>query len=210
MAGSIEIRDEASPALAAVKEALRNRTLNAIGKAVVDLFQENFRRQPDNKMGFPSTGFWADAVRSTNFTTQPDSVTINVTKQGVRQRLQGGEIRATNSKYLTIPARAEAYGKRARDFENLEVAMFRTTHGFIKALVEINRQEVSFGRKRKDGTQKIKPGAVSGGLVMYWLVESVRQAANPNVIPSTFEIAAVAISTTNALVARAMERAGRG
>lgn len=206
---SIDIRDEATPALARVTGALRREVGAAIGRAVVKLFQRNFRSLPDNKHGWPTTNFWERAARATNYDLLGAGVAINVNQIGVRQRLEGGEIHAKGGGYLTIPARAEAYGKRASDFNNLHVAFFKTGHGFFAALVEAQATNISFGRQRADGSRKVKAESTGGG-VMFWLVKSVNQAANPDVIPSQFEIAAVCFSTTNDIVDRAIARGGRG
>lgn len=208
MAATVDIRDEVTPILQALAPALRRQIAPAIGAAVVTLFQDNFDKLPDNRNNWPSTGFWAQAARSTNFSVLVDAVNINVDQQGVRQRLQGGVINAKPGKWLTIPARAEAYGKRAGEFSNLHAVFFKTAHGFFAALAENNSQDVSFGKTKKDGTRTVKQGAERGGAVMFWLKKSVQQDANPAVIPSEAEIVAVATSTVTGIVTRIPQRGG--
>ena len=58
------------------------------------------------------------------------------------------------------------------------------------ALEEAPSQDVSFGRKRKDGSRKVTHGEVRGGLIMYWLVPCVVQKADRTVLPSDAEIEA--------------------
>lgn len=190
MAASIDITDQATPALARVIQAIRQKVAPAIGAAVVRLFQDNFAKLPDNKHNWPSTGFWAQAARATNYDLLADGVQINVNKQGVRQRLQGGEIHAEGDGYLTIPAQARAYGHRAREFS---LRMLFSRRGGSLHPWGLISDEVKDG-DRTDG-------------VMFWLTKSVTQDPNPDVIPSVFEIAATAIRTVNQIVDRAAARA---
>lgn len=208
MAATVDITDEVMPILKAFSSAMRRSVAPAIGAAVVLLFQQNFLSLGTNQQNFPSTGFWAGAARSCNYDVLADGVQINVNQQGVRQRLQGGEIHAKPGHYLTIPARAEAYGKRAGEFTNLHAVFFKTSHGFFAALAENQSQDVSFGRKKKDGSRTVKPGEERGGGVLFWLVRSVKQAGNPNVIPSADEIESVALATVLGIAERAQQRGG--
>ena len=209
MSASVDIRDEITPALAGLQQAVRADVQKGIATAVEEMFKANFLALGTNKRNWPSTGFWAQAARSTNYDLLVDSIVINVTQVGVRQRLEGGEIHREGGGYLTIPARAEAYGKRASEFNNLHAVFFKTGHGFFAALVEANRTAVKIGKQKKDGTRTTTRGAESGGGVMFWLVKSVTQAANPNVIPSAEAITAVAISTATGIITRAAARGGK-
>jgi hypothetical protein len=208
MAGTIDIRDQVTPILQGLAPALRRQVAPAIGAAVVVLFQDHFAGLPDNRNNWPSTGFWAQCARATNYNVLAEQVDINVDKQGFRQRLQGGAIKAKSGGWLTIPARAEAYGKRAREFSNLEAVFFQTSHGFFGALVESGSQDVSFGRKKKDGTRTVKPGAERGGGVMFWLKKSVTQKPNPAVLPTDAQITAAINETVTGIVDRIKQRGG--
>jgi hypothetical protein len=209
MAGTIDIQDSVMPILLALSPALRRDVPQKIGSAVTTLFQEHIGQLPDNRNNWPSTGFWAQCVKSCNYNVLAEQVNINVNWQGFRQRLQGGKIEAQNSGWLTIPARAEAYGKRAREFSNLEAVFFKTSHGFFGALVESDRTEVSFGKQRKDGSRKVKRGEERSG-VMFWLKKSVRQQPNPNIIPSDDKIAATATQAVDSFLSRLKQRNGDG
>lgn len=210
---TIDIHNEVSGALRELKSNLAPEQLNpAIGAAEVVLFQKHFLSLPTNRQGFPSTGFWADAARATNYAVLAEDVLISVNKLGARQRYEGGEIKPTGGKkYLTIPAVAEAYGRRAGEFNNLELAFHRVAgRAEAFALVEAQATEVSFGRKRKDGSRKVTPGNSVGSRVMFWLVKSVRQAANPDVIPSSEQIIETAMVTIDSAIERALRRGGQG
>lgn len=208
MAGTIDIRDQVTPILQALTPALRRQIAPAIGAAVVTLFQAHFAQLPDNRNNWPSTGFWAQCARATNYDVLAGQVDINVDKQGFRQQLQGGKIEAKDGGWLTIPARAEAYGKRAREFSNLEAVFFKTSHGFFAALVESGSQDVSFGRKKKDGTRTVTPGAERGGGVMFWLKKSVTTKPHPDILPTEQEITAAATETVDGIITRLKQRGG--
>lgn len=211
MAITVDIRDNVSAALKGMDAALAPAQINpAIGRAEVILFQKWFQTLPSNRQGFPSTGFWSAAARATNFNLLGDGLVVSVNKQGVRQRYQGGTIKPTGGrKYLTIPARSEAYGKRAGEFPNLVLA-FRREGGQVRAfaLVEARAQGVKIGKRRKDGSRKVTEGEESGGGVMFWLVKSVTQKADQNIIPSDDRITAVAMETIGDAVERAFKRGG--
>lgn len=203
---SIDIRDQATPALKSATAALRQQVAPAIGAAVVDLFQQNFKQLPPNKYGFASTGFWPAAARSTNYTVIADGVAINVNKQGVRQRLQGGEIKPTGGKkYLTIPRHPSTYGHRAGEFSDLK---FSIVPGVGPALVARRSVGTMIERKKRGSAAFKAVASMLGIVVMFQLIKSAYQKPNPNVIPSDFEIGARAISTVNGIVARAMQRGG--
>lgn len=74
-------------------------------------------RTRSNKQGWPRQHFWkrvADSVRVTQTSTM--QATIVVDEPGVGIKMSGGDITPKNSKWLTIPAVPEAYGKSAREF----------------------------------------------------------------------------------------------
>lgn len=198
----VNISDTATPALTALEGALDKRAIAAnVGEAEVGLFQRHFANAPGNKNGWPTTSFWPRAARATNWQAFENGVLINVNQQGVRQRYAGGDIFPTaGHQYLTIPARAEAYGKTAGEFNNLKAA-FSRGHAF--ALVEADATQVKIGRKKKDGTRSIGQGDTVGGGVFFWLVKSVHQNPDPTVIPDERDIAQVAMDTINDIVDRA-------
>jgi hypothetical protein len=78
-------------------------------------------------------------------------------------------------KWLSIPARAEAYGKSPRLFDDLVFVLL----GPDKAiLVESDRSEIKIGKRG------VKVMGSRGGLVMYWLRRKVTQSKDPKALPS--------------------------
>lgn len=190
----------ATPAL---KELVANVTPRKIAESldapITLLVQGNFEKLPSNKQGFPTTNFWKNASRATGSQILDDGLLVYCSQIGVRQRLYGGEIHPTGTSKVTglpivnlaIAARSEAYGKTPGEFSNL-VLVFRRIMGQVQAigLAEASSQAVSFGGKRKDGSRKVVAGPESGGGIMFWLVKTVQQAANPAVLPSDEEFSA--------------------
>lgn len=173
MAVGVDIRDDVSEAVKGLSVRLAPRRIAAaLGAPIQLLFQEHFMSLGPNKNSWPSTGFWQKAARACNYSILADGVQVNVNHLGVLQRLKGGETKRVTTSWLTIPARQEVYGKRAREIPNLVFRLFRWD---LAALVEEDFQEVKFGRKRKDGSQKVKPGEVHGGGGLF-LAEEERHA----------------------------------
>ena len=205
----VTVTDTATPAITALQGVLNAKQIAAsVGEAEVLLFQNHFRNAPSNKQGWPTTNFWPRAAKSTNWRAFENGVLINVNQQGVRQRLVGGEIHpGPGKKYLTIPARAEAYGKTAGEFNNLKLA-FHRVGGQVKAfaLVEADATVVKLGKKNRKTGERSYDTDVTGGGVFFWLVESVYQAPDHTVIPEDRDIQAVAMDTIKELV----QQAGKG
>jgi hypothetical protein len=191
VAVKIEVeKDTATPGLKELAgQVSPSRMAAAIGPRCTRLMQRNFRGLGTNARGWPTTKFYERAENATNWRPGEGFVDIVVTSPiGLRQRLHGGEIRPVNAKMLTIPARAEAYGKRAGEFTNLKFAVVvdPSSGRFRPALVErAGIMNLKLGRKKKDGTRTAKVVSMSTGLVpLFWLVRSVRQKPNPKVLPS--------------------------
>lgn len=203
---TVDISDLAGPAVGRMRQAMdQSRIAAPIGAAVKKLFQMHLLGNPSNRQGWPSTGFWAGAARSTSYAVVRDGALVSVAKQGVRQRYVGGEIHPVKASYLTLPARAEAYGKRAGEFDNLVVAWRREGGKSVPwALVEAPSQSVAFGRRRKDNSRKVTEGSEVGGAVYFWLVKSVTQKGDRSVLPSDEEITNTAMMQVEDLMTRAI------
>lgn len=211
MAATVDIRDEATFALRKVKTAIRREVQPAIGAAAVKLFQNNFLSLGTNRYGFPSTFFWSGAAKSTNYDVLTGGVNINVNQQGVRQRLEGGTISRADGGNLAWGVTPDTYGVRAKQYmlEHPDARIaFRRIGGKVKAVgIEAVRATASVVERKTRGKDKGAFKAVAeliGRVLLYRFAKSVYQKPNPNVIPSTFEIAATAISTVNGIVRRAM------
>lgn len=137
-----------------------------------------------NQMGGTRTHFYWQAAQNTRHEATADGAEVVIDKLGLRQRWLGGEIRAVNGKYLTIPARAEAYGKRARDMGDLSFIKFKSG---AAALVkdDISETVTDSGYSRRSAAKGQRKSRKKGiGAVMFWLVPSVYQRPDPTVLPS--------------------------
>lgn len=202
MAYSIDIKDGVTGVVSRYQESLRSGRLNPVmGRAVVKQLQNNFRKlngSRANQMGGARTNFYEHAAKSTQFLATVDEIRVSVNQVGVRQRLEGGLIRPVKGKYLTIPAVSEAYGKRAREFPNLRLA-FGRGHKVI-GLEEAPATIVGRGKKgyRAAGSQ--------GGRIIFWLVKSALQKADPSVVPSDGELTATALQAAGSALERLAKR----
>lgn len=174
-----------------------------IGRAVVNRFRSHLfeaNRTRPNALGGARTGFYAEAARATHFTETGEGVQISVNQVGIRQRVLGGTIKPRTKKFLTIPVAPEAHGKRASEFPDLVVIWDR--HGRPVGLGERDITQIGV---RSSG--RVVGGSASGMRMLFRLARQATQQPDPSVVPSTFEIAATAISAVNSHVDRAVERA---
>lgn len=201
MSVEIDIRNMVGPALARVSAAMKQGQLNTVaGRAGVNEVKEHYwqlERERPNAMGGTRTNFWAQCARSTNYTQLPDGVKVSVSQVGAAQRFYGGRIvPGPGKKYLTIPARAEAYGRRAKEFTNLH---FEITEAG-PALVQGYSSTI---RRTKKGKSKLVSETDPG--VMFWLRREVNQKGDPSTLPTPVDLAAAVLSEVNDYVERQME-----
>lgn len=181
-------RDTATPALESLKGTLAPANIKrAVAASAVKLTKDYLNSLPPNKRGWTSTGFYKDAARGTTFDFTETGVVIHVENENapgaMAFRFHGGTINAKNVANLAIPARQEFYGHSPTEFNNLRFVMFKSG---AKALVvgtggteRANSNTWKSGRGTSLGT-----GARTAMMIAYWLVPSVTQNGNPNVIPS--------------------------
>jgi len=145
-----------------------------------------------NKLGGERSHFYANAAKSILLgPAREKEISFSINQVGLAQRWLGGTIRAgagTSSasglatRYLAIPARAEAYGHAPSEFGDLA---FRPRGGNAGMLVK-----------------KLGGGEEGVGLVYFWLVTEVTQQADPSVMPSEEELGAAAVEAMGSYLAR--------
>lgn len=182
------VTDHVSDALNALSERIGNRV--AVNRAMADgarvLIQDHFIDQGGknrNPYGKKPT-FWAKMFRGTRSEADDNHGYVSMPRE-IALRFFGAIVRAFLSKFLAIPARAEAYGKSPREFFNLRFVKFASG---ARALVEAEATEI---RKAKKG---FRPGREAGGLVMFWLAESATIHKDPDVLPTEVQIAKSALA----------------
>lgn len=125
------------------------------------------------------SGFWNRMLSGTSALADETAAMVRMPRE-VAQRYFGGTITPQGGKtYLTIPARSEAYGKSARQFNDLRFVPFRSG---AAALVQRDQTELTFFKSGKRKGQ-IKDAKETGGAVFFWLVKSVTQRGNSEVLP---------------------------
>jgi hypothetical protein len=135
--------------------------------------------------GVSPTGVYEEARAQTQEPQlESGGVSVSINQVAIAQRLFGGDIEPVNAKFLAIPARSEAYGKRPREFENLRFILFPSGAG---ALVE------------KGGGKK----ANLEGLVYFWLVKHVHQEPDPSVLPEESAMLDAAMANAQSYITRA-------
>jgi hypothetical protein len=190
---TIDIHDAVTSTLRQLPAALGPVQVNpVIGRAGVNCVKGNYyqlERSRPNELGGKRTHFWVQCAQGTHFQLLPDGVEIVVSQVGAAQRYYGGKIQAKPGGWLTIPARAEAHGVRAREFNNLRFVPLSP----VKAMLVVNYSTKL--RRMKDGG--FSSGGLQGGGVMYWGVREVEQEADPSTLPTDLDLYAAIVSELN-------------
>jgi hypothetical protein len=152
-----------------LKAAIGTGAREKIHDHLIEVAADTQHHQSAESLGANRTGFYeraADTMPTPQVTSE--GVVISITEQGFAQRYFGGDI--TGNPLLTIPARAEAYGHRAREFD-LKLIKFPSG---IFALID----------PAEDPHE---------GDVWYWLVHEVHQVGDPTILPTDDEIYGAAL-----------------
>lgn len=186
MSYTVTVKDDASPMIRKLGDAITSPEIqNAMGRGAskaVQAFLFSLNASRPNQLGGKRSNFWSASAKSTSYQTSGNQITITVSKLGYLQRIKGGEIKARNKKYLTIPATAEAYGKRAGEFSNLRFGFAENKYGnLMPALIKQSATRSRTGRAI--GGKYAKQAKSNIGNVMYWLTPRVFQRADPSVEP---------------------------
>jgi hypothetical protein len=149
------------------------------------------RHKSARALGASPTGHLSRAAESVTHEADSDGVSIGITSPGITRAVRDLDIKPTGGrKYLTIPARKEAYGKRAGEIDGL-----------------------SFFRSKKTGTAGL--GITTGKgkerklHVFYWLVKSVTVPQDRELIPSADQYRTAAAGAASTYVA-ALRSANQG
>ena len=202
---SIIIEDHATEAVRALPAGIAlARVRPIIGRAGVNvvrghLFKLDASRR--NRLGGRRTHYYAKAARATHYSNRADGVAVTVSHVGVALRFFGGVVRPVNRKYLTIPANAKAHGRRAREFNNLEV-MIRRKGGRARAVALVERQATTLRRTRKG----LARGRQTGGKVYFWLVRKATMPADRSVLPTDRQLLAGIEPHVDAYLGRLLAR----
>lgn len=219
---AIDVRDGFSPLLQRLRGAAEVNGLSLVmGRALVNVTKDhlialNAQRHRHGR------NFYTQAARATFSRVTPEGPVLGVNQTGFRLRyfgtdgLPGGRLRPkAPRRYLTIPAAPEAYGMRAGMFPDLDfqIVLDPKTQRLRPALVQRVSQAFTVRRrKQKDGSvvRRVVPGELRGGKVMFWLVRSARQAADPSVMPTREVLVQTAVGAAATRIMRLRLRSEGG
>jgi hypothetical protein len=230
---TVDVRDEVSGAVGNLRNAMHGVN-RAVGEAEVQLFTDHFSGLPINRHNWPSRGYWADAAKSMHWTDYGDGVTVHSELPGLNMHATGipETIEPKTAKMLTIPAVAAAYGRRAREFSNLRIAMriiggqlvpfalvekqapgmrgskvahpikVKDIHGKVHAVKVTTAISVMGGGKKYKRTTQM----AQMGEVIFWLKDQVRTHPYPGLLPTEEEMRETAVNAIEDAVALARTR----
>lgn len=142
-----------------------------------------------NKLGAEPSHYYNSARRATEFYIEGFDVIVSIAQVGMSLHYFGGTVSAgqgtsyasgTPTRYLTIPATAEAYGKRASDFPDLVVVWGKNGPVGL-AIGEEATGSLYLAVTR--GPMLAKRAKKRPGKLMFWLKENITIKADPTVLP---------------------------
>lgn len=152
-------------------------------------------------------GFWNRMLAGTVAGADDAAGFVRMPRE-VALRVHGGTVTPQQKKFLAIPARAEAYGKSPREFNDLRFVPTKGKGGG-GILVQNEQTRISYGRKRKDGSAARKTEQAGGG-VFFFLVTSATIRGDRSILPSDEELMGAAVRGIRTLVSARLARARKG
>jgi hypothetical protein len=190
-----------------VKAVMGRAIRNVIVDHFVEIANDSAHHRTARAFGAPPTGVYEQAARGTS---QPEvsseGVAISIHQVAIAQRFFGGPIQPVNAKFLAIPARSEAYGKRPREFDNLRAIIFKSGAGALVQRDASVTRSGDRGSRRIAGLAGMHEGESLGGLVFFWLVKQVVQPPDPTVLPTEDEMLNAAVENAQQYIERLWSR----
>lgn len=151
-----------------------------------------------NKLGGKRTHFYADAARNTSYEITPEGADVHIHQPGIALHYYGGVIKPTGGrKFLTIPVDPEAHGRRAGEFNNLDIAWGRSKSGKPRPIGLVKRSDYVYktAKNRKTGVKEVVTASYSAGKWMFALVYSATIQADKSILPEDDSIQLAAITS---------------
>jgi hypothetical protein len=188
-------KDEATPTALRLKAAAADRlSMNLeAAKGMLPVVQRSLNQMSlsnHNAFGVRDT-FWKSMLSGTRFGADDEGGYVS-TPRPVALRYFGGTVVPTNTTYLAIPARSEAYGKTPKDFSDLRFVLFASGSAALVQTALPTGAKTRGRKKDAQGRGSIDARAQGGG-VFYWLVKSATINPDPDVLPTPEEIEAGAV-----------------
>lgn len=153
--------------------------------------QAKVRHKTAQRLGATPTGHLERAAESVTSASDAQGATIGITSPGISRAFGPLDIKpSAGKKYLTIPATAEAYGRRAGSFNDLRLAFFRRAGTLLLALVKADqsslatRESSGYGIESKAAKGAKAPlQAAQRPAVYYWLKSQVTVPQDRSLLP---------------------------
>jgi len=175
-----------------INRAMAQGVSQRIKRHLIGLSSSRWSARPE---GSVPTQFYAKASRATHvFSAEQTGFSVGVDQIGMRQRLMGGPIDPVNRKVLTIPADGAAYGHRAGEFDNLQLA-WRVVDGKAKC-IGLESTDGTKGRERiltGSGRWRTVSRASLGNRLMFRFIRHADQKGDPTVLPTPDEMKQAAV-----------------
>ncbi len=150
-----------------------------------------------NKMGGRRSHYYGNARKATEYHLEGEEVVIGVAQVGMRLHYYGGTVEAGKNssyatgnptKYLTIPASPEAYGKTVSDFPDLVVVWGK---GGVPVGLAIGEEPTgSLYLAVTRGPMLTKKSKLKPGKIMFWLKARVSMMPDTSVLPTQEKLGA--------------------
>ena len=202
----IATSDFSRPARKQIAQAMQYPALiwKAMAESALPLYQRQLAanaRSNRNRFGARST-FWNRMNAGTRSGLTPSGAVVMMPRE-MRLRVNGGTVRPVNAKNLTIPLRAEAYGKSLRQFER--VFFFRKGGRLFGATRSLGTPKSRRGgtAQNKDGSRKLVQSDDTQRItVLFLLVKSVNIRGNRGLLPSEDVVSSAVIRGVTRFVRR--------
>jgi len=152
--------------------------MEALAKEMDVAFREHFRKREGegNRQGWPSRHFWArEVMRYQTFSATDRQAVLSIASPAFLHKITGGQIRPKKGKGLAIPQHPLAYSLGGPKASGLDLKY-----------VPVNRGKL-LGHLVLDAARRYK-GKNARGEIMYAIVRSVQQAADPAALPAQPEL----------------------
>ncbi len=153
--------------------------MKVLAKAAANTTRAHFRAR-DAQVSRGDSHYWNDAAAATSFRSGLSGASVLVDKEGVGLHYYGGTVVPVVTSYLTIPARPEAKGSRAGEFD------------------------LDFIPNKNGGARLVD----ESGDVWFWLVKSVTLDPDPDVLPTEDQYSADITNALADTLAAAIDRRG--
>ena len=159
-----------------------NELAQAAGRGVSNavkshLVERDSRARPDD--GMPHTGYYGDAAGSVTTGISGKTAVITIHKEGIALHYYGGVVYPTDARVLAIPKRADAAGRRPREYDP-----------------DRSRLALVWPKGASAGTLRDK----TSGDIVYLLVAKAEIPKDETVLPSEGELERAGMSAMEALL----------